>query len=1079
MMFTHLHVASAFSAHYGVDWPDTLAAAAKAGGADALAVTDRDGLYGIPKHIGACVAAGIDPILGVELAVLDDDGAVGGRVVILAHGHNDGAGYAALCRLVSAAHARKTVAVTRAEIAARLLGDVGPVGTVLLGPLSDVGLKVGTRGDGMAQMEQWLAVLPRDALRVEVVSHLSAPGLPFSHTHATRMLRLAGRAKVKAVLSNAVRYVLPDGAITADILDAARALRRLDETGVQPTAQAWLKPGPMMNALASEIAAVGQAGAGAARALLAETGALADRCRIDPVTDAGWGVPVMPEASIIGITGNPLTVLWERARAGVNTLYAGTGQAALGVVESRLRLEMDTIADLGFASYFLTVAEVARLIRDMGIRSAARGSGAGSLVNYALGISFVDPIRHDLLFERFLSTRRRTLPDVDIDVESARRHDIYHEIFARFGPERVTLMSMQSGYRARGAARDAGMVLGMDPDDIDGIAKNLWRFSASHFREAMAEKPELRDLAERVEGSRQLDLLVDITERLDRLPRHISMHPCGVILSDTSLLDRTPVQPSGMGLPMSQYDKHDMDPMGMIKLDVLGVRMQSAMAYAVAEIRRTTGETIDLEAVPLDDEPTFELIRSTHTLGCFQIESPGQRELVGKLQPAVFDDLITDISLFRPGPMQADMVKPFLNRRGGWETVEQLHPDLEPFLRNTYGIVVFHEQLMRIIDTFTGCGLAYADVLRRFLSDEDRLPGVEKFFHEKAAGRGYTPEVIDRVWGVVKGFGSFGFCRAHGAAFAKPTFQSAWLKTHYPVQFMAGLWTHDPGMYPKRLLVAEVRRLGIPILPLDVNRSTDEYVTEPTSDGRLGIRMSLADVKGIQAREIHRILTERPFDSMADLKERARLRASTVQSLALVGALDTLYTGQSRRTRPAIAARNQATRTAKRLQVIPGQLALPLPAVDAPTIPAGMPELTDLEITREELDILALDVTHHLIDSYQPLLDRLGVTKAKDLLTLRNGTKVLVAGIRVATQTPPMRGGKRVVFISVDDGTGCVDATFFSDAQEKVAPPILFSTNLLLIEGTTRRTGLRGMSLQASNAWDLSTISLPRPAAAS
>lgn len=469
-----------FSAHYGVDWPDTLVAAAKVGGSDALAVTDRDGLYGIPKHIGACVAAGIDPILGVELTVLDEDGTVGGRVVVLAHGHNGGAGYAALCRLVSAAHARKTVAVTRAEIAAHLLTDAGPVGTVLLGPLSDVGLKVGTRGDGMALLEQWLAVMPRDALRVEVVSHLSAPGLPFSHTHATRMLRLAGRAGVKAVLSNAVRYVLPDGAITADILDAARALRRLDETGVQPTAQAWLKPGPMMQALASEIASVGQAGAGAAKALLSETAVLADRCRIDPVSDAGWGVPVMPEASIIGITGDPLTVLWERARAGVNTLYTGADRAALEVVESRLRLEMDTIADLGFASYFLTVAEVARLIRDMGIRSAARGSGAGSLVNYALGISFVDPIRHDLLFERFLSTRRRTLPDVDIDVESARRHEIYHEIFARFGPERVTLMSMQSGYRARGAARDAGMVLGMDPEDIDGIAKNLWHLVHIH-----------------------------------------------------------------------------------------------------------------------------------------------------------------------------------------------------------------------------------------------------------------------------------------------------------------------------------------------------------------------------------------------------------------------------------------------------------------------------------------------------------------------------------------------------------------------------------------------------------------------
>lgn len=1071
-MFVHLHVASAFSAHYGVDWPESLAAAARDGGADALAITDRDGLYGVPKHIAACQRAGIDPVIGVELATLGRDGGVTGRVVVLAHGHNVGVGYTALCRLVSTAHTHTKVGVSPEQIAKHLLTESGPVGTVLLGPLSDVGRRVASRRDGLPLLRAWLSVLPTAVVRIEVASHLSEPGQPLSHTHAIRMLRLATQTGLIPVLTNMVRYAEPDGAITADVLDAARALACLDETGVQPTAQGWLKPVTAMKALAAEITTLGQFGAGTARTLLANTEELADTCRIDPEGDVGWGIPVMPEASSIGITGDPLAELWERATAGVSSRYPQSSSAFQTAMEGRLRAEMATIAELGFSSYFLTVAEVTRLIHEMGIRSAARGSGAGSLVNYALGISQVDPIRHDLLFERFLSTERQTLPDVDIDVESARRHEIYHRIFERFGPERVTLMSMQSGYRARGAARDAGMALGMAPGDIDGIAKGLWRFSASEFREALDEKPELRDLADRVEGNRQLDLLVDITERLDRLPRHISMHPCGVILSSATLLDRTPVQPSGMGLPMSQYDKHDMDPMGLIKLDVLGVRMQSAMAYAITEIHRTTGKRIDLEAVPLDDKPTFELIRSTQTLGCFQIESPGQRELIGKLQPTVFDDLITDISLFRPGPMQADMVKPFLNRRGGWETVAQLHPDLEPVLRSTYGIVVFHEQLMRILDIFTGCGLAYADVLRRHLSNDDKLPAVETYFREQSVQRGYTLEATERVWGVVKGFGSFGFCRAHGAAFAVPTYESAWLKTHYPVQFLAGLWTHDPGMYPKRLLVAEARRLGIPILSLDVNASTGEYVVEPAGDGGLGIRMSLSDVKGIQAKEIERILNQRPFDSLADLKQRARLRVSTIESLALVGALDSLYTGNNHRSRRDLVAWNEATRHSKRTHVISGQLALPLPAIDAATITAHEPDMTPIDVTRAELDILSLDVTYHLMESHQSLLDELGVTKAKDLLSLRNGTFVRVAGVRVATQTPPMHGGKRVVFISIDDGTGCIDATFFADAQKDVDPPILFNTRLLLIEGTTRRTGPRGMSLQATGATDLTELSL-------
>ena len=374
------------------------------------------------------------------------------------------------------------------------------------------------------------------------------------------------------------------------------------------------------------------------------------------------------------------------------------------------------------------------------------------------------------LSSRVCARDRATLPDIDIDVESAERHNVYRKIFDRFGSERVTLMSMQNGYRARGAVRDAGMALGMDDGDIGEIAKQLWRFSARKFREALVEKPELKEFAGRVEQrdfaeNQQLDLLVDLTERLDRLPRHISMHPCGVILGDATLLDRTPVQPSGLGLPMSQFDKHDMDPMGMLKLDVLGVRMQSAMAFAVREVIRLhpskaevvaagahpagpdgTGPDyiaadghIDLNAVPLDDEPTYELIRSTHTLGCFQIESPGQRELIGKMAPREFNDLIIDISLFRPGPMKSDMVRPFLEHRHGFAPEVYPHPDLKPVLQETHGVTVFHEQILKTFDVMTGCGLARADEFRRALGNEVLEAKVEEFFRREARARGYSP----------------------------------------------------------------------------------------------------------------------------------------------------------------------------------------------------------------------------------------------------------------------------------------------------------------------------------------------------
>ena len=495
--------------------------------------------------------------------------------------------------------------------------------------------------------------------------------------------------------------------------------------------------------------------------------------------------------------------------------------------------------------------------------------------------------------------------------------------------------------------------------------------------------------------------------------------------------------------------------------------------------------TIDLNAVPLDDEPTFDLIRSTHTLGCFQIESPGQRELIGKLAPREFNDLIIDISLFRPGPMKSDMVRPFLEHRHGFAPEVFPHPDLKPVLQETHGVTVFHEQILKTFDVMTGCGLARADEFRRALGNEVLENQVEEFFRREAKRRDYSPAVVDKVWGTLKAFGSFGFCKAHGAAFAVPTYQSAWLKTHHPEAFLAGIWEHDPGMYPKRLLVAEARRMGIPILPLDINRSQAEYRVEPVVDGpdrgKLGIRLSLKGIFGLSGAELKRIVAGQPYDSLADLRARTRISKPSIQRLAQLGAFDSLQRaagGNTNRADLVHHLQQLQTRTQRKgAEVIEGQLALPLGDVELINLKGGRPAPTLVDTVRAELDLMAVDVSAHLVDSHRPLLDRLGVTTADQLLKLRNGTEVLVAGVRVATQTPPMRGGRRVVFISIDDGTGCVDSVFFHEAQEQ-AGPLLFSTRLLLIRGTTRRTGPRGISISASMAWDLSrTDTLPFPAA--
>ncbi|MEN9715500.1 MAG: hypothetical protein RJA35_967 [Actinomycetota bacterium] len=1083
--FTHLHVASAYSGHYGVTRPEHLAEAASAMGANALAITDRDGLYGAIRHIGACIQLGIDPIVGVDLAILDDSAQPIGRATVLAHGNNKGLGWKTICRLVSQAnkHGKKQATGLTIQQLASLVqhGDAesGYVAgaTVLLSPDSPFGrLALGANRQAAQQaLADWAShFVAHGSLAVEITSLLTQPGTEWSTTQALRLLQLADNLKIPTVLTNAVRYLSPDDALTADVLDAARYLEPLGMFQPQPNAQAWMKPHQMMVELANEICRDYRR----ATKLLDTTAALAERCRLNPVADCGWGKPRTPEKSALGIDGNPFELLWQKAHDGVHWRYPNISQAKLQQVQHRLSQELMTIHKLEFATYFLTVADVAQMIRDMKIRTAARGSGAGSLVNYTLGISGVDPIENDLLFERFLSTERTSLPDIDIDVESARRHEIYRAIFKRYGSERVTLLSMQSTYRGRGAVRDSGLALGLEDERIDEIAKSVWRFSAGSFRAATSRKPELAKVAQELENDRTMNLLVDITERLDRLPRHISMHPCGVILSDATLLDRTPVEPSGIDLAMSQFDKDDMDPMGLLKLDVLGVRMQSSMAYAIREIERVSGKKLDLDSIPLDDAETFRSIRTTNTLGIFQIESPGQRELTGKHQPTVFNDLTIQISLFRPGPMKGNMIAPYLDGRHGFAKARYPHPDLEPILKETFGVVIFHEHVLRIFNKMTKCGLAKADEMRRSMENPRKKPQIEEFFRVKAAENGYEPSVIEEVWGTLEGFSSFGFCKAHGAAFAMPTYQSAWLKTHYPTEFVAGLFTHDPGMYPRRLLLAEARRLGVKILPLDVNKSTDEYLVEKTPQGELAVRLALTEIQNVSQTEIKRIIKNAPYKDLGDFYLRAEPSRRTLQNLGLLGALDGVagVTGASatdldsiQATRGDVMAKiRQLNAVTKRPKLNPEQPTLDF--IDlTDSLPRGNPSPSTETNVLNELKLMKMDVSQHVIELYRDMLDEMGAVRADELVGLRNKTEVLIAGVRVATQTPPMRSGKRVVFVSLDDGSGCSDATFFDEAQQRCSH-VLFNTRLLLIAGKTRRTGVRGVSVMAENAWDLKEL---------
>ena len=632
------------------------------------------------------------------------------------------------------------------------------------------------------------------------------------------------------------------------------------------------------------------------------------------------------------------------------------------------------------------------------------------------------------------------------------------------------------------------------------------------------------------------------------------------MLSNHELVTRVPLERSFQGYRTIQADKDDVELLGYLKLDVLGVRMLSSMRHCLDEIARTEHVKVDLDEVPLDDEPTFELIRASDTLGCFQIESPGQRELLQKLQPTRWDDLIVDISLFRPGPVKSDMIRPYLKRRHGMEAPVYAHPSLRPALRETFGVIVFHEQVIRVIAAMSGCTLTEADHVRRHLDDEQMLPSMRADFLERATARGVPGDVAARTWADVAEFASFGFCKAHAAAFAVPTYLSAWLKTHYPAHFLAGVLTHDPGMYPRRLIIEDAREHGISVLSLDVNESETDYVVETilTSSGhaevgapvraartsvlgwapgglpaasttpgpdpspravgvgevRYGIRLALKDVHGISDGEIRAILearAERPFRDVGDFLRRAAVSKPVVEALAHAGAFDSIGAG-TRRDRLYEAMVTEPQREGDQLTLalhasptaevgqVPRAAKQQVEAAEGPGAPrsrgmagtagtAGppalpgnqtqgswswsLPEYTDAERVRAELEVIGMDASRHLVSFFEPLLEDLHVVRSKDLFRCRADERVVVVGVKVASQTPAIRSGQRIIFLTLDDATGPVDVTVFESVQPKVAKTV-FHSFVLAVLGTVRRTGVKGVSVVAEDVWDVVALNRAR-----
>jgi error-prone DNA polymerase len=1112
--FVHLHCHTVWSLLDGALPAEALAHIAADWGYEAVAMTDHDSLTGAVRFAKACREAGIKPIFGAELSL-----AGGEHITAIAR---DRTGYANLCRLISDSHLsneRGEPATTFEKVTARSEGLF-----LLSGCKNGAVSRSAARADIPGAIEtarRWREAVG-DGYRVEVYDHRGYG----DRALRDRLLCVAREAGIPAVASNDVHYGVPQHAGWHEVLHAIKDIVPLSRArALRATSEYYLKDPAEMRGLFSD-----------APEACDETLRIADACEFE--LDVGTHhFPHIPMPAGETATG----LLAKRCFEGARRRY----ERVTREVEDRLQHELRMIFKLGYAAYFLLVADIVEHARrNLGIRCACRGSAAGSLVCYVLDISDVDPVRYDLLFERFMNERREELPDIDIDVESHRREEVLEHILKTYGSEQTAMCCMVDTFRARGAIRDVGKALGIPGDEIDTIAKAFPRIGASAVPEAVRRLPELQG-TNLLAG--QLAQLFELCEAIDKFPRHLALHPSGVILSSPDLADRVPMQHSYLGFTMLQADKDDVEELGLAKLDVLGVRMQSSISHAVSEVQRTRGEALDLDSLPHDDEETFALIRTSRTLGCFQIESPGQRDLLARFLPDRFEDLIIDISLFRPGPVKSDMINPYLNRRHGFEGFEYAHRSLAPILRETNGVIVFHEQVIRVIAAITGCSLDDADYVRRHLDAErpampddpndapkDRTGGaavwmthpgsdpkrgrggtarpvgegwkrnprvryhgvagpieivppeqdVAAWFVTSAIRNGFDPRQAEALWKEVFSFASFGFCKSHAAAFALPTYISAWLKAHHPAEFYAGILTHDPGMYPRRTIVADARNLGIPILPIDVNRSDGVYRAEPGAGGTTGVRLALSEVRGISEAEIDSILGARstaPFRSLEDLWRRTELAQPVLENLVEIGALDAIAGGRSRRELlwRAIDLTNERKER-------PGaQLALSFDDPIQESLP-GLPGYTAMEETEAELRISGIDARRHVVSLYRPLMAELGCHSAAELVDVRNRSDVWVAGIKVSTQTPAIRSGQRIIFLTLEDLTGPMDVTVFERVQPWCARTV-FHSWLMLVRGELRkrggasrrhRTDTRnvGVTISVEEVFDLAEISKDRGA---
>ncbi len=947
----------------------------------ALALTDYNGVFGAVRFTKAARAAGIKPIIGTEVAFPGV-----GKVVLLAR---SATGYRNLNRILTESLTGYAVSPS-ASVDILLTSNKDLY--VLLTPAEWKSARDSFKKNVFQQIDTLLAALSRDQLIIELQNH----GLPGDSDRLGLLWNIARSRGLLAVASNNVHLLGPEDYGVHKSLVAAAQVVHHRKAIPRENMEFYFKSETEM---ASRFRGYEEA--------LVNTELIAKECTFDLFSQSAQLRQHSPQS---------LALLRDRCAKRLLELYPGIREEAF----QRLFHELSVIEEKGFSEYFLEVADIVDFARSQNIRHSCRGSAPGSLVVYLLGISTVDPLQNGLLFERFLNPERPDIPDIDIDFDSDRRDEV-----TRYAVEKhrghAALVATVSRFRARSAVREIGRSMGMSYEKLSEFTQSFgFYLPASMIREAIHVYPELRSSEL---GTEQYKDLLDTCSRIDGFPRHLSVHLGGLVITKDPVTTLSPIQGSSKGIPVLSFDKDDIETLGLIKTDLLGLRMLAAIEQA-SGLLEDEKKHVDLENLDTTDPSVYEFLRTANTMGCFQVESPGMRGLLGQLCPEKLPDIVSAISLFRPGPVQADMVTPYIARKRGKEEWDYLHPCLQPILEETFGVVLFQEQAIRIGREIAGFSYGKADLMRRAMVDPEsaEMKKLKEEFLSGALQKGIDTHTANEIFSQLSTLAAFGFNKAHAASFARIVFQSVYLKLYHTAEFMVGVLNSLPGMYPERVLLHEARRMGVPILGPDINKSNGTYTTEDGS-----IRVGLRRIRNLGPSGLSSVLSERtraPFENFEDFERRVRLHPKVLQSMILAGVFDSFCP-----SRKSLLLSNRE-----------------------PGVCDKDEDYSIEEKVAYELDNIGLDLSAHVMSTFRGSLDRLGVLRSIDLKGQKNGEWAAVAGIKVVLHTPPTRSGIRVIFITLEDETGVSDAAIFPAVQERFGSTI-FTADALVVAGTVRKQG--------------------------